>query len=88
MKLINLTRPDVNIAELALICDSTDTLLLRQDAVYLAARNDICWPCSMILALSSDLMVRQITPIAGIKPITAEKWVELSANASQVLLWR
>ena len=88
MKLITLISPDVNFAELALLCDKADTLLLRQDAVYLARRSDIAWPCANIVALSSDLNVRQLTPIAGINAISAPEWVKLTAIASQVMLWR
>ncbi|SNY42431.1 sulfur relay protein TusB/DsrH [Arsukibacterium tuosuense] len=88
MKLINLTSPAFNFAELALLCEQADVLLLRQDAVYLAGRNDIHWPCNNILALKSDLEVRQLTPIAGISAISDAEWVELTATASQVMLWR
>lgn len=88
MKLINLTSPAVNFAELALLCEQADVLLLRQDAVYLAGRNDIHWPCNNIVALKSDLDVRQLTPNAGISTISVQKWIELTATASQVILWR
>lgn len=88
MKLINLTSPAVNVAELALLCQATDTLLLRQDAVYLARRSDIAWPCDTILALATDLDVRQIIPVTAIRAISAAQWVELTASAKQVILWR
>lgn len=88
MKLITLTSPAVNIAELALLCQPVDTLLLRQDAVYLARRNDIVWPCNTVLALDTDLSVRQLTPATAVRAISAAEWVKLTAAASQVLLWR
>ena len=88
MKLITLINADVNFAELALLCDKADRLLLRQDAVYLARRSDIAWPCQNIFELSSDLNVRQLTPITGISAISDSEWVELTATAAQVMLWR
>lgn len=88
MKLITLTHPNIHCAELATICQPADTLLLRQDAVYLAQRTDINWPCQQVVALASDLTVRQISPAAGITVINNESWVQLAANAAQVLLWR
>lgn len=88
MKLISLINPDITIAELATFCDKDDTLLLRQDAVYLARRNDIHWPCHNITALKSDLEVRNITPTTGISIIDDAQWVELTVSATQVMLWR
>lgn len=88
MKLITLTRPMIDMAELALICSPNDTLLLRQDAVYLARRNDINWPSQQVTALSSDLTVRQISVVAGIRIIDDQEWVQITANAAQVVLWR
>ncbi|MDX1677847.1 DsrH/TusB family sulfur metabolism protein [Arsukibacterium sp.] len=88
MKLINLINPTINFAELAMLCQQTDTLLLRQDAVYLAARSDIKWPSATVLALDTDLSVRQLLPHSAIGIVSAVQWVELTATASQVLLWR
>ncbi|MAD75834.1 MAG: hypothetical protein CML20_13795 [Rheinheimera sp.] len=88
MKLISLINPDATLAELAPLCDNDDTLLLRQDAVYLARRTDIRWPCQNISALKSDLEVRSITPAPGISIIDDARWVELAASAAQVVLWR
>jgi sulfur relay protein TusB/DsrH len=88
MKLITLTSPAVNITDLALLCQPGDTLLLRQDAVYLARRSDIAWPCDTIVALTTDLDVRQIIPDTAIRGISTAEWVELTASAKQVILWR
>ncbi|HAW91839.1 MULTISPECIES: DsrH/TusB family sulfur metabolism protein [unclassified Arsukibacterium] len=88
MKLISLINSGINIVELATFCDNDDTVLLRQDAVYLARRNDIHWPCTNITVLKSDLEVRKISPATGITIIDDAQWVELAARATQVMLWR
>ncbi|WP_372625838.1 DsrH/TusB family sulfur metabolism protein [Arsukibacterium sp.] len=88
MKLISLINPEITIAELATLCDKGDTLLLRQDAVYLARRSDIRWPCQNVTVLKSDLEVRKITPTTGISIIDDAQWVELTASATQVMLWQ
>jgi sulfur relay protein TusB/DsrH len=88
MKLITLVNPNVNIAELATFCDKNDTILLRQDAVYLARRSDIHWPCQKVTALESDLKVRKVIPVADIIIIDDAQWVKLTASAVQVMLWR
>ena len=88
MKLITLIHPDVDFAALTLICSSSDTLLLRQDAVYLARRNDIEWPSQHVTVLSSDLAIRQITAVESLSIIDDTEWVKLAAKAAQVILWR
>ncbi|WP_213994937.1 DsrH/TusB family sulfur metabolism protein [Arsukibacterium sp.] len=88
MKLINLTNPAVDLTQLARLCEQADTVLLRQDAVYLAHRNDITWPCNNIIALGTDVRIRNVSPIAAIGVISAAEWVELTVTATQVLLWR
>tara|TARA_R110002126_G_scaffold38993_14_gene116032 strand:- start:1157 stop:1423 length:267 start_codon:yes stop_codon:yes gene_type:complete len=88
MKLITLITAEVCIAELATVCSANDTILLRQDAVYLARRTDIDWPCQQVMALGSDVTVRQIAPVKGIAIINDAQWVQFAATASQVVLWR
>jgi len=87
MKLISVISASVNVNELSLICQPGDTILLRQDAVYLCLRSDVNWPCQLY-ALDVDLQVRQIMPVAAVTVINAEQWVELSISAEQNVLWQ
>ncbi|MGP9801099.1 DsrH/TusB family sulfur metabolism protein [Rheinheimera sp. NSM] len=88
MKLINIINPAVNISDLAVICQSDDAILLRQDAVYLCGRHDIIWPTAQVYALDSDIVIRQLTALPGITELSAEQWLQLSIDAAQVLLWQ
>ncbi|MDP2713218.1 DsrH/TusB family sulfur metabolism protein [Rheinheimera sp.] len=88
MKLINIINPAVNIGDLAVICLADDVILLRQDAVYLATRNDIVWPTARVYALDSDIAIRQLTVQPDITALSAQQWLQLSIDASQVLLWQ
>ena len=87
MKLISVISPSVNLSELSLICQPQDIILLRQDAVYLCLRTDLSWPCQLY-ALDVDIQVRQITPLAAVTVISAQRWVELSISAEQNVLWQ
>jgi sulfur relay protein TusB/DsrH len=87
MKLISVISPSVNLSELSLICQPQDIILLRQDAVYLCLRTDLSWPCQLY-ALDVDIQVRQITPLAAVTIISAQRWVELSISAEQNVLWQ
>lgn len=88
MKLITLTSTNIDIAELNLLCLTTDAILLRQDAVYLTKRPDLLWPTSELYALDIDLQARNITDLAGFTSITAAQWVELTITASTNILWQ
>ena len=88
MKLINIINPAVNISDLAVICLPDDVILLRQDAVYLCSRSDIIWPTTQVYALDSDISLRQLTAHHGITPLSAERWLQLTIDAQQVLLWQ
>jgi sulfur transfer complex TusBCD TusB component (DsrH family) len=88
MKLINIINPTVNIGDLAVICQADDAILLRQDAVYLCSRSDIIWPTTQVFALDSDIAIRQLTVQPGITALSAERWLQLTIDAQQVLLWQ
>lgn len=88
MKLINIINPTVSIGDLAVICRADDAILLRQDAVYLCVRSDITWPTAQVYALDSDISLRQLTAQPGITALSAERWLQLTIDAQQVLLWQ
>lgn len=87
MKLISVISPSVNLAELSLICQFEDIILLRQDAVYLCLRTDLSWP-GQLYALEVDMQARQISPQTAVTLISAERWLELSISAKQNMLWQ
>jgi sulfur relay protein TusB/DsrH len=87
MKLISIIAATFSSAELQLLCQADDAIILRQDAVYLCLQPDILWPTKQLYALDSDLAVRQISAKPGITVVSARRWVELCANAEQNLLW-
>jgi len=87
MKLISVISPSVSLSELSLVCQPQDIILLRQDAVYLCLRTDLSWPCPLY-ALDVDIQVRLISPLAAVTVISAQRWVELSINAEQNVLWQ
>lgn len=86
MKLITLINPSVNFAELAAVAEDEDLLLLRQDAVYLALQDTLPFP-GRILALESDVNWRNIRLNTAVQVINDAKWVALSAEATQCILW-
>lgn len=88
MILFTLTSSSLNFAELQLVCSSSDTVLLRQDAVYLLKRQDFVWPTKQLFALDIDLQARNISAPAEIKPISAKDWVALTIQAKQNILWQ
>jgi sulfur relay protein TusB/DsrH len=87
MKLISIITPNLDLKQLSLLCQPTDAILLRQDAVYLCLRHDICWPTTQLYALASDVAVRQLTVTDAMTTIEPARWVELSCQAEQLLLW-
>lgn len=87
MKLINLISPLNNLSSLIAYCQPDDIILLRQDAVYLACRSDYTFPVTTF-ALQSDVSWRNIALPAHITAIDDARWVQLSAQATQNLLWR
>lgn len=88
MKLITLIHPKLSMDELALICQPADGILLRQDAVWLSIRQDLCWPVQHVYALQSDVLLRQLKVPQSVTVIDDEAWVTLTINADQVLLWQ
>lgn len=88
MKFINLINTDVDLDSLARYCQPEDAILLRQDAVYLCLRPELCWPVKRVFALQTDLAVRQLTASSGVQTVNARQWVELSAKATQNILWQ
>ncbi len=88
MKLITIIHPELSVPELALLCQPDDAILLRQDAVWLVRRSDISWPVHTLYVLQSDLQLRQLQAPAQFQLIDARRWVELTAQAQQVLLWQ
>lgn len=87
MKLINLISPLSDLAPLTAYCQPEDFILLRQDAVYLACQRELTFPVTTF-ALQSDVSWRNIVLPAHITAIDDAKWVQLSAQATQNLLWR
>ena len=87
MKLFSVISPSADLAELSLICQTQDAILLRQDAVFLCLKNNITWPTTQLYALATDVKVRQIQLPSNIKVIDDMKWVALCAAAEQNLLW-
>lgn len=87
MKLITLISPLNNLASLTAYCQPDDIILLRQDAVYLACQHKLKFPVTTF-ALQSDVSWRNIVLPAHITAIDDAKWVQLSAQAAQNLLWR
>lgn len=88
MKLITLTQPTLSLPELAAICQPGDNILLRQDAVWLSIRHDICWPVQHLYALQSDVLLRGLSPVKSVTVVNDETWVALTIEAQQVLLWQ
>lgn len=88
MKLITLINPSLVLADLAVICQPDDAILLRQDAVWLCVRNDIDWPLDNLYALQSDVQLRQLTVKPPVRVIDNTQWVALTIEAQQVLLWQ
>ena len=86
MKLITLTKPLLDTTALSAICAPGDSILLRQDAVYLCLQPGLTLPVP-VLALASDVQWRNIEPQAKIELIDDARWVELCASANQNLLW-
>lgn len=86
MKLITLTQPRFELQMLSACCAPEDRILLRQDAVYLCLQADLSLPVP-VLTLASDVNWRQITPLAQVELIDDARWVALSAQAKQNLLW-
>ncbi|MBZ9610704.1 DsrH/TusB family sulfur metabolism protein [Rheinheimera maricola] len=87
MKLISITSPAIVMDELSLVSLPEDSILLRQDAVYLCARIDIVWPTIQLYALDIDVNVRQVQVANNISVISAERWVELCIEAQVNILW-
>lgn len=87
MKLISLISPTLT-PELNLVCQASDAILLRQDAVYLCLRNDITWPTNQLFVLEHDINVRQLKPTTPFTIIDNERWVDLCASAEQNVLWQ
>lgn len=88
MKLITIITPQPDLSGLHQLCQATDIILLRQDAVYLCLRNDIHWPTQHVYALGHDMSARQLPATTLISSITNERWVELCSQAEQHLLWQ
>ncbi len=70
------------------MCGPHDGIILRQDAVYLCLRDDICWPTQQMFVLDSDLAVRQVCAPSYISVVSAAHWVELCSKATQNILWQ
>ena len=88
MTLISITNPSVDFAELSLVCQPQDSILLRQDAVYLCTRTDINWPTAKLYALDVDVQVRKLSALPAFSVIKAERWVELCVAAKVNVLWQ
>ncbi|MDP4944547.1 DsrH/TusB family sulfur metabolism protein [Alishewanella sp. SMS8] len=87
MILFNLINPAADLTELAQLCTPADTVLLRQDAVYLVLQPSLPFTCR-VLALSSDLAWRNLAKPAHIQLINTQEWVQLTAAANKSILWR
>ncbi|MCF4009878.1 DsrH/TusB family sulfur relay protein [Rheinheimera sp. UJ63] len=87
MLLFNLINPAADLTELAQLCTPADTVLLRQDAVYLVLQPTLPFACS-VLALASDIAWRNISAPTHIQLINAQEWVQLTAAANKSILWR
>lgn len=88
MKLITLISPTLNMAQLQLICQPQDAILLRQDAVYLCRRPDLQWPQVALYVLATDASARQLNVPDTITAITETQWLNLTITAEQNLLWQ
>uniref|UniRef100_A0A486XHJ6 Uncharacterized protein n=1 Tax=Rheinheimera sp. BAL341 TaxID=1708203 RepID=A0A486XHJ6_9GAMM len=87
MKLITLTNTNINISELSALCQPQDAILLRQDAVFLCLRHDICWPVKQLYVLDIDVQVRKVSVPDNFSMINPERWVALTIAAKVNLLW-
>lgn len=88
MTLISITTPSFDSDQLSLICQPQDSILLRQDAVYVCARKDINWPTAKLYVLDVDLQVRKLSALPAFSVINAECWVKLCIAAKVNILWQ
>ncbi len=82
MRLFQLTQPTVPV--LLTLATPADCVLLRQDALYLLLEPHH-WPCRLCV-LQSDLQARGLTCPADVQSLTDSQWVELTLQATQVML--
>ena len=82
MRLFQLTHPIV--PALLSLAGAEDYVLLRQDAVYLLLQPQQ-WPCQLCV-LDNDLQARGLICPAEVKRISDSQWVELTLQATQVIL--
>jgi len=82
MRLFQLTHPTV--PALLTLAGAEDCVLLRQDAVYLLLQPQH-WPCRLCV-LDHDLQARGLACPAGVQRLSDSQWVELTLQATQVIL--
>ena len=82
MRLFQLTHP--TIPALLAFAGADDCVLLRQDALYLLLQNEH-WPCRLCV-LDNDLQARGLACPADVDKLTDNQWVELTLQATQVIL--
>ena len=84
MRLFQLTQ--AKLSALLTFATADDYLLLRQDAVYLLLQPQH-WPCRLGV-LANDLQARGLVCPADVDKLTDSQWVELTLQATQVILYQ
>ncbi|SEA26611.1 DsrH/TusB family sulfur metabolism protein [Alkalimonas amylolytica] len=86
MKLVHWIYPELPSQTLLAQLQPQDVLLLRQDGCYGLALPWPELPCRL-LVLTTDLHARGLSLRTPWQAIDDTSWVELAAQASQVVLW-
>ncbi|MEE2003325.1 DsrH/TusB family sulfur metabolism protein [Alkalimonas sp. MEB108] len=86
MKLVHWIYPELPAQSLLAQLAPQDLLLLRQDGCYSLALPWPELPCRLRV-LATDLTARGLNAKAPWQTIDDSDWVELAAQASQVVLW-
>ncbi|MCC5827493.1 DsrH/TusB family sulfur metabolism protein [Alkalimonas sp.] len=86
MKLVHWIYPELPSQDLQTQLQPQDVLLLRQDGCYSLI---LPWPelACRLLVLTTDLNARGLSLQTPWLAIDDTSWVELAAQASQVVLW-